>query len=254
MEIDQLKCIIADDEKPAREILEKHVQKIPYLKLTGQCANAMDALIQIRAQKPDLVFLDIQMPGLSGMELISLLPEPRPKIIIVTGDPQFAIEGFNSQVTDYILKPISFERFARAVLKAYGELRHQVSGQSEPQPETKYANNQKINVEEDDYLLVRDSKRLVRIDIEKIQVVEAMKDYLKIYWSNGVTVLHQTMTRIEEKLPGQVFLRVHRSFIVSRKIIAEINGSEMILTTGKVIPIGSTYRDNILRGLGDNIL
>lgn len=255
MEIDELRCLIADDERSAREILEKHITKIPYLKLVARCNNAAEALIKIQELRPDIVFLDIQMPGLSGLELISLLPSTRQKIIVVSGDPQFAIDGFNLQVTDYILKPVTFERLARAVLKAKRELSGAGEAEkSEPIIDFGPSYTQKTIVREDDFLLVKDSKKLIRIDLDKIHLVEAMKDYLKIYWVNGVTVLHQTMTKIEEKLPGASYLRVHRSFIVNKKIIAEISGGEIITTVGKTIPIGSTYRDNILKEFSDNIL
>lgn len=250
-----MKCIIADDERSARELLEKHINKIPYLELVAQCNNATEALLKIEELRPDIVFLDIQMPGLNGLELISLLPSAGPKIIVVSGDPQFAIEGFNLQVTDYILKPVTFERMARAVLKAkreHGGVKE--AEQKEVFPGFENTSTPKNAGKEDDFLLVKDSKRLIRIDLDKIHLVEAMKDYLKIYWGSGVTVLHQTMTKIEEKLPGASYLRVHRSFIVNRKIIAEINGSEIITTSGKTIPIGSTYRENILKEFSDNIL
>lgn len=255
MEIGELRCIIADDEKSAREVLEKHISKIPYLRLVAQCSNATEALINIQGLRPDIVFLDIQMPGLNGLELISLLPATRPKIIVVSGDPQFAIEGFNLQVTDYILKPVTFERLAKAVMKALDErVVIEVTGNKESPLDLKHSYAQKPGIGEDDYLLVKDNKRLVRIDLDKIHLVEAMKDYLKIYSANGVKVLHQTMTKMEEKLPTAAYLRVHRSFIVNRKIIAEIAGNEIMTTIGKTIPIGLTYRENILKELCDNIL
>lgn len=255
LELEKLRCIIADDERSARELLEKHIKKVPYLELVAQCNSASEALVRIEELRPDILFLDIQMPGLNGLELISLLPSARPKIIVVSGDPQFAIDGFNLQVTDYILKPVTFERIAKAVLKAKLEI-----GKSQ-EPESKetfsgleHASTSKSVSREDDFLLVKDSKKLIRIDLDKIHLVEAMKDYLKVYWGNGITVLHQTMGRIEEKLPSASYLRVHRSFIVNRKIIAEISGNEIITTTGKTIPIGSTYRENILKEFSDNIL
>jgi two-component system, LytTR family, response regulator len=243
MEIGELRCIVADDERSAREILEKHINKIPYLRLVAQCNNAADTLVNIQELRPDIVFLDIQMPGLNGLELISLLPSARPEIVIVSGDPQFAIEGFNLQVADYILKPVTFERFARAVLK----VQRGIGGFEGVEK------REKSGVREDDFLLVKDSKKLIRIDLDKIHMVEAMKDYLKIHWVNGVTVLHQTMTKIEERLPATSYLRVHRSFIVSKKIIAQINGNEIVTTLGKTVPIGSTYRENILKEFSDNI-
>ncbi|GGM82530.1 DNA-binding response regulator [Dyadobacter beijingensis] len=255
VELEKLRCIIADDERSARELLEKHIKKIPYLELVAQCSNASEALTKIAELRPDIIFLDIQMPGLNGLELISLLPSVRPKIIVVSGDPQFAVEGFNLQVTDYILKPLTFERMARAVLKAKSELnKHQETEHRETFLGHENAVASSNIGKEDDFLLVKDSKKLIRIDLDKIHLVEAMKDYLKIYWGSGITVLHQTMGRIEEKLPAASYLRVHRSFIVSKKIIAEINGNEIITTTGKTIPIGSTYRETILKEFSDNIL
>lgn len=258
---ERLRCVIVDDEADARGLIEKYVQKVPFLELAGLADTATEALFRIRELKPDIVFLDIEMPEMNGFELLKLLPAARPAMIMITADPSYALEGYEHELTDYLLKPVSFERFLKAVNKvdsvrfptrtsaAYEPARELHSMKKEPvQPGTSTEFGGALN----DFLLLKENKKLIKIAPAEIHFIEGMRDYLKLYWADRVAIIHMTMAKIEEALSPAQFLRVNRSYIVNKKVIREIEGNEITTNSGRKIPIGVTYRANVLAALQKN--
>lgn len=235
----------------ARELLEKYIGKVPFLHLVGSFSNPRDAFSVIRGPYPDIIFLDIAMPEMTGFEFLGLLPAIRPAVIMVTADPSFAIDGFDQQVTDYLLKPASFERFMRAVNKAaYEHAPYQKNINVHIQPNNAVVMPAKqANLPESgpplDFLLVKQDGKQKRIEMEAIFYIEGMKDYLKLYCTNGVVITHMTMGKIDEVLSDTLFIRINRSYIVNKTYIMELAGNELTVKNGKKLPIGVTYREKV---------
>jgi two-component system LytT family response regulator len=249
----RLRCIVVDDELVARELIEKYVARIPFLELIGVSDTATDALFQIRQLQPDLVLLDIEMPGITGFELLKLLPSNRPAIIMITADPSYALEGYEQEVTDYLMKPVSFERFLRAVNKVAVVSADTAETSNEPVlAEIKSSSEVKPDNDQGNFLLLKENKKLIKVDPHEIHFVEGMKDYLKLHWSDRISVIHMTMSKLEEVLSKTLFLRVNRSYIVNKDAILEIEGNEITTRNGKKVPIGVTYRSNVLASLHRN--
>uniref|UniRef100_UPI00313F1186 LytR/AlgR family response regulator transcription factor n=1 Tax=Dyadobacter sp. OTU695 TaxID=3043860 RepID=UPI00313F1186 len=257
----RLRCIIVDDEADARRLIEKYVQKVPFLELVGTAESATDALFLIREVKPDIVFLDIEMPEMTGFELLKLLPAIRPAVIMITADPSYALEGYEHELTDYLLKPVSFERFLKAINKVdSARLQKHLPGVSEPggksvsspkEPQERVLDTAFTGTR-NDFLLLKENKKLIKVAPSEIHFIEGMRDYLKLYWADRVAIIHMTMAKIEEALPVAQFLRVNRSYIVNKKVIREIEGNEITTNSGRKIPIGVTYRANVLAALQKN--
>ena len=246
-----VRCFIIDDELPARQLIEKFVSRVPFLELVGACDNAVDALFQVEQLQPSLIFLDVEMPEMTGFEFLRLLPTPKPEVIMVTAFPQYAVEGFEHQVTDYLLKPVSFERFMRAVNKATANRTLSPPAFTAVTPPITPALAEPTP-EHSDFILIKEDKKLVRVEPEDIVFIEGMKDYLKIYLPNRVLVTHMTMIKIEAMLPSALFLRVNRSYIVRKGAIQEIDGNVITTTDGKKVPIGVTFRESVMEALRKN--
>lgn len=232
-----IKTMIVDDEPLAVEILETYTRQITQLSLVASCDNAVEAHEKIILEKPDLVFLDIQMPQMSGISLVKSLEYP-PMIIFTTAFPEFAVEGFELDAVDYLLKPISFERFLRAVGKVM----------------SKNSQLTALNAEGSDpsreFIFVKSDKKLIKLSYEEILFIEGLKDYVILYTDQSRIVTLQTMKTLEEKLPESVFLRVHRSFIVNLNKIHSIHSDDIeMVVKDKVrqIPIGSNYAEKLHR-------
>jgi DNA-binding LytR/AlgR family response regulator len=254
-----LRCFIIDDEPPARELIEKFVRRVPFLEVIGTCSNAVDALFEVQQLQPDLIFLDVEMPEMTGFEFIRLLPAKRPAVIMITAYPHYAVDGFEHQVADYLLKPVSFERFMRAVNRVIGDLPVPTlpTPVSTPpdvtmSPLSVPSGNGPDPVSISDFLLVKEDKKLIRLMLDEIILVEGLKDYLKIHTTSRSLITHMTMTKIESMLPANLFLRVNRSYIVRQGAIREINGNQIITTDARKIPIGITYREPVLDALKKN--
>jgi len=233
-----MRCIIVDDEQLVRELLEDNIRQIPFLQLIKACKNAMEAVDVLQTEKIDLVFLDIQMPGLSGLQFLQSLNEP-PLIVLVTAYEKYALEGFNLNVVDYVLKPFSFERFLKAANRA-NELFKLKQLKGSP---TADAPDFFVNVE----------YTLVKIVVGDIEYIEGLKDYIKIHLSSSPkpVLTHMTIKAIEEKLtspkgPG-VFIRTHKSFLVASSKITSIK-RDFVCINEKEIPVSEFYKEN-LKGL-----
>jgi two-component system LytT family response regulator len=220
-----IRCIVVDDKPLAIDILEAYIAKVPYLSLVFQTQNPLDALDYLRKQPVDLVFLDIQMPELNGLQFISLAAG-RPRVILTTAYPDFALEGYAHDVVDYLLKPIPFERFLQAVEKVRSLAVPKESGS----------------------LFVKTEHRIQRVPLEDILYIEARQNYVCIFMGSGRIMSLQNIKAIEERLPPLRFIRVHKSYIVSLEKIDTVEKSRIFIGEA-VIPIGDSYREEVFRAL-----
>lgn len=228
-----MKCIIVDDNKMARMALRQLVSQINELELVAECSDASDALTSLNNNHVDLLLLDIEMPDMSGLDLIRQLGKQRPLIIFTTAKKDYAVEAFELNVVDYLVKPLSFPRFRQAIEKA---------------AEVLESNKEEVKVEEQGFVFVKDNGVLKRISIEDILFLEAMGDYVKVHTPQKFHVVHATLKSIEEKLPVSKFIRVHRSYIVAINKIDYIQ--EGTISIGKTsIPVADTHKSSLNKRL-----
>jgi DNA-binding LytR/AlgR family response regulator len=228
-----MKCLIVDDNKMARMALKQLVAQVQSLDLVAECSNAMEAYNYLNAVPIDLLFLDIEMPDMTGIELIKKLGNKRPLIIFTTAKKEYAVEAFELNVVDYLIKPLTQSRFLQAVEKAN---------------ETMESRKEEMKVEEQSFVFVKDNGVLKRISIDDILFLEAMGDYVKVHTAQKFHVVHATLKSIEEKLPPSKFVRVHRSYIVAINKIDFIQ--EGTITIGKTtIPVADTHKANLNKRL-----
>ncbi|WP_299523265.1 LytTR family DNA-binding domain-containing protein [Winogradskyella sp.] len=226
-----LKCIIADDEPIARQILENYIADTPNLELVRICKNAFEVIELLQEQQADILFLDINMPKLSGLALLKTLKQ-RPNVVITTAYTEYAVEGFDLAVTDYLLKPFSLERFLRAVLK----VREQISQKGIVQ----YSNHDN----EETSIFVKSDKKIIKIEFNMISYIEAYGNYIKIY-TNHMILTPQTLSDFLKKLPNH-FLRIHKSYIINFNHVELIEGNQIILQDDIKLPIGKSYKKAVL--------
>lgn len=231
-------CLAVDDEPPALEVLKKYIASVPALQLAGTCCDAVEALTFLQQHTIDLLFLDIQMPQLLGTDLIRTLKKS-PRIIFTTAFRKFAVEGFELDAVDYLLKPISFERFLKAVNKVMDV---SVS------PFEKNNANQSNNKQPDTFINLRADRKNIKVTLDDILYIESLKDYIKVVTANKTIITKQSISSIEEILSKEKFLRIHRSFIVS---IAKIDSftNETIEIGKQELPISRMYKLEVTRAL-----
>jgi DNA-binding LytR/AlgR family response regulator len=222
----KLKCIITDDEPIARKRLQSYVERIDFLELVGVCEDAIQLNNQLKSQQADLLFLDIEMPYMTGIELLNSLSNP-PKVIITSAYAEYAIKGYDLEVSDYLLKPISFDRFLKAVNKVYDQL---ISSQT---PVVQ------------DYLFVKTSLKLEKIRFNDMRFIEGVENYVAIYTSDGKIITHTTLRTILQKLPPERFVQVHKSYLVNIDKIDSIEGNLLGIGKNK-IPLSRTYKETAL--------
>ncbi|KAA9325321.1 response regulator transcription factor [Hymenobacter busanensis] len=234
-----LTCVIVDDEPLATAVLTRYCGQLPFLNLVGTFHEALSALAFLQTTPVDLVLLDIEMPGLTGMQLAQILPAGhRPRIILTTAYDQYALQGYELGVADYLLKPIAFQRFVQAVTRVHQSLAASplpppapVSADSAPQPAAP------------DAMFVKNEHRLQRVAFDDILYVEGMKEYLMIYTVDGGKILTlQSFRRVEEVLPPHRFARIHKSFLVALGRIEHVERSR-VQVAGRPLPVGDAYRD-----------
>lgn len=247
-----IRCLLVDDEKLALELMEDNVMKVPYLKLQGKCKNAMEAMEFLRKEPVDLIFLDIQMPGISGIQFLNSLSNA-PMIIMVTAYENYALDGFNLDVVDYILKPFSFERFLKAVNKAYELMTLRQQKETPAQTGNMAITAQVQAPAEAEYMFVNADYSIVRINIPDITYVEGLKDYIKIYLktSDKAVITRLSMRYMEDKLPATNFARVHKSYIVALDKITAFKKNRVMLNEAEV-PVSDNYKDKILAYIGQH--
>lgn len=227
----KINCIIVDDEPVALDILENYLGKIDALELVGRCSNATEAFNLINSQKTDLLFLDINMPGISGISFAKSISKDI-KIIFTTAYREYAIEGFDLHAVDYLLKPISFNRFLDAINNFQQTY---INSDSSAQKEQDSA----------DFIFVRIDRKMHKIDFNSILWIESLSDYLKIETKEGTKVIRENISTIEKKLPDLQFMKIHRSYIIALDKI-DVYSSEEVIIGDKSIPISRTYKESVI--------
>jgi len=228
VEHEKIKCLIVDDEPLAIRVIQNHLEKVPFAKVAATATSAMEALNKLRELPVDLVFLDIDMPEISGIDLIRGLPDP-PAFIFVTAFREFAADAFDLDALDYLVKPVSFPRFLKAINK-YKDINTEASGNS-PQ------------------IQVRSDRSVQNISIDQISYIEGLKDYIKIFLENDKMVItRETMSGIEQLLSDHGFMRCHKSFVISLGRVQKFSNDKLEID-GDTIPIGRKYRENIIKAL-----
>jgi len=230
-----IRCLVIDDEPPAREIIRRYIEQVPALELAGECGNAMQAFNLLQQQAVDLMFLDIRMPQLNGNDFLKTLKNP-PKVILTTAFPEYALEGYELDIVDYLVKPIPFERFLKAMNKVY----QQTLFKPEMATEEKKSES---------FVYFRADRKMIKVMLQDILYVESMKDYVKVYTVNGMIITKQSISSVEAMLPEKEFLRSHRSYIVSVRHIKSFT-SELIGIQNTEIPIGKLFRNEVMKTLG----
>jgi DNA-binding LytR/AlgR family response regulator len=229
----KLRCLIVDDEPPAIEVLRSHISSTPLLEVAGECHHAMAAFDFLQRHPVDLLFLDVRMPRLSGTDLLKILSRP-PKVIFTTAHREFAVDGFDYNAVDFLLKPISLDRFLKAVQKVI------------PQ---KYSGAEGTATESKRFVYFRSDRRMVKVPLDEITYVESLKDYVQVFGAPTRIVTRQTIASIQEMLPPEDFIRVHRSFVVAVNKITSYTTHTLFV--GQLeIPIGPLYRNEVGRRLG----
>lgn len=231
----KIQCLIVDDEPIAHTILKQYIEKDERLELAGNCSNAMQALQYLQSGKPvDLIFLDIRMPKISGLEFLRSLRNP-PQIIITTANREYALESFDLNVADYLLKPFSFERFLQGVNKVVALLATQkpifsIESESEPQ---------------ENFIVIKVDGKLIKLEYDEILFVEAWKEYIKVHTDGKFHITLLSLSAIEEKLPAGIFVRTHRSYIVNISKIDNVEGNTIHIGNTEV-PISRNEREKFM--------
>lgn len=236
-----MNCIIVDDEPLAREVLESFVGRIDDLNLLASCDNAIKAFDILKKEKVDLVFLDIQMPKLNGIDFLKVL-DPIPNVIFTTAYREYAIESYELNVVDYLLKPISFQRFLMAVNKAMNDGLKEQEDQQLPLDELR---------SDPPYIFLKADRKMVKVYLKDILYIESLKDYVRIKLPQKDVISLQKISFLEQKLPEDCFIRIHRSFIVPIKKI-EAFSNNVIEIGGNELPIGRNYKEKVLEVLNSD--
>lgn len=249
----KLRCLAVDDEPFALELLADDIQKVPFLDLIGQVSNPIDAYDPVRRGQVDLLFLDIQMPTLSGLQFLQTLKQP-PMVILTTAYDQYALDGYAFDVVDYLLKPIPFDRFLKAVTKAYDLFLLRQGRQSPTDSPVRPGSAVSEPVDADPprtYFFVFSEYQEIRIEFDEVLYIEGLKDYVKIYTTRQARPIlsRLTLKAIEDKLPAALFSRVHKSFIVSLGKITSFQRTRLMVGKQE-IPIGNSYVDQFMQQYG----
>lgn len=233
------KCLVIDDEPLARDLMRSHIEKLENFEICAECGDAMKALQELHKHKVDLMFMDIQMPQITGLEFLKTLKNP-PKVIVTTAYREYALEGFELDVVDYLLKPITFERFLKSVNKYYQATQEDVKNTQGVQITTSNP--------EEAFIYVKENKKVVKLHLSDILYVEGLSEYVQIYTPSKKIITKTSMTNMSEKLPDDNFMRIHKSFIVSLSKIEAFTSSS-IEVPGKALPIGRSYKNSVLEVL-----
>lgn len=235
----KLNCAVIDDEYLARQYIKDYVQKLPFLNLVGDYNSPLHVIGEIEDKKIDILFLDIQMPDITGLEFLKTL-NPQPYIIITTAYKEYALEGYEHNVVDYLLKPFSFDRFLKAVNKVVNKIqKEKASIDLDKEPET----NQKPQIEKT-YLIIRADRKWYKINYDDLIYIEGQKSYVTFHTREKKITALITLKELEETLPEEYFIRVHKSYIVSIKDIDTLEGN-MLEISGIKLSIGSSFRDKV---------
>jgi len=230
----KIRCLIVDDEELARNLLEKFISKLPHLEMVDKCENPVKAMEVLQKEKIDLLFLDIQMPEMTGVEFLKILPN-KPVVIFTTAYSEYALEGYELDITDYLLKPFSFDRFVQAVNKAV-ELIALKNG----------SNNASVSEIAKDYLLVNADHKIFKLKFSDIEYIEGMREYVAFHTASQGRILSlMSLKKLEEDLPSEQFMRIHKSYILNSQKVKALEGN-LVHLGEKKLPIGASYREKVL--------
>ncbi len=228
----KLNCVIVEDEPLARNLMVEYVRKVPSLNLIEACSSPLAAIEVLRSNSVDLLFLDVQMPELTGISLLKVL-QKKPFVVLTTAYSEYALEGYELDVTDYLLKPITFERFLKAVDK--------VIQRAEGVKPTAVVQDKPVQETKNSFVFVKDGTKLVKVELEDILYVEGLKDYVTIHTRHQKIISLQRLKVLEDQLPADKFIRIHNSYIVALRAIDSIHKGE-IQVGNALLPIGETYK------------
>lgn len=234
----KVRCLIVDDEVPATELMASYVTRIEDFEITGICNNALDAFTFLQKNPVDLVFLDIQMPRMSGLELVRSLPE-KPSVIFTTAYREYGVDGFELDALDYLVKPITFDRFLKAIAKFNQQVLLKKG----------LDQTQENNAFDKAYMYFKVNRDLVKIFLKNIVYIESIRDYIKIITENQSIISYQRIGYMEEKLPENKFLRIHKSYIVSLDKINSFSNDCVNIRTYS-LPVGRSYKQKFLQHVG----
>lgn len=232
-----IKCLLVDDEPLALDVIENHLNKIDNYEIVEKCSDAISAYNVLKNKKIDLIFLDIQMPEMTGLEFLRSLNNP-PKVILTTAHREYALDGFDLDVVDYLLKPISFTRFIQAIEKFFISYAANTSEKSQIQQN-----------EEEKFIYIKADKKINKISLDEILYIESMKDYITIFCKSKRITTKQKISEMENELPEDMFIRIHKSFIVSKLHITSFTAYSVNIGS-KELTIGRTYKNSVFKAIG----
>lgn len=227
-----MNCLVIDDEQLARQLLKSYIEKLPSLTWIASCASTAEALPYLQEGQVDLILLDIQMPQQSGIEFLRQLGNTKPRVILTTAYPNYALEGFELSVVDYLLKPIPFERFEQAIHKA---LEQQETAEKAGQ----------FDQQQEQFIWVHSEHQHHKILLQDILYIESLKEYVRYHTTKGRIIELNSLKRLEEELPSNLFMRVHRSYIVALSRVLHYQNHHLHLEGEKVLPVGKTYKKQV---------
>lgn len=228
-----VRCLIVEDEPLAQKVIERYIAQTAVLELAATCSNAVEAFEVLHAKKIDVIFLDIKMPGINGMAFLRSLKQP-PPVIFTTAYTEYAAQSYEVEAVDYLMKPVTYDRFLKSIDKL---LKKSIAGQVAEKPV---------------HIYIKDNGKLVKILLADILYIEAMKDYLKLVTPQKIHVTHMTMKAMQQLLPNDIFIRIHRSYIVAAPHITSAGGGELMIA-GKTMPLGESYRKSVMEYLNTKI-
>ncbi|AYB35094.1 LytR/AlgR family response regulator transcription factor [Chryseolinea soli] len=233
----KLSCIIVDDEPVARKILEEFTEQVPFLDLLGKFESAMKAEEFLKSRQPDVIFLDIEMPKVSGLQMLKRV-HIESMVILTTAFPQYALDGYELDIIDYLLKPFALHRFLKAVQKAKDFYEMKTQSGSAPPPS---------------YIFIKSDKRIEKVELSEILYAEVLGNYLTIYTDRKKIIAYLTMKSLESQLPASDFIKIHQSFLVNRSKIESVEGNDLMVGT-KSLPISRNYRDGVANLINQRLL
>jgi len=240
----KLRCLIVDDEPLAVDVIRCFVAQMDELELVGTCENALDAMSRLQADPIDLLFLDIQMPLLDGLELLRILRHP-PKVIVTTAYRNYAVESFELEVQDYLVKPIAFSRFVKAVSRVVQQLRLTPQAPNDAVPAPVLLPAASTPEATSEYILLKVDKQLQKVLLADIIYIESLKDYVRVVTSSGALVTYLTLSGLTAKLPAETFIRIHKSYTVAMHRVSAVRGNEVEIA-GQYLPLGRVYKAEVL--------
>lgn len=240
-----MKCMIVEDEQPAVKVLESYIGHFKDLEISGVYNNAMDAFTGLQKNPVDILFLDIQLPKISGIQFLHSLSD-HPAVILTTAHREFALDGYELEITDYLLKPISFGRFTKAIAKVYKQHQKPLTIPRETPPDDRVLLSEP-------FIYIKSDREFVKIFLKNILYIESIKNHVKLVTFRGTYFTLMSLSQAEEKLPGQHFMRIHRSYIVSLEHISKFTSSG-IQIDNKYIPVGRHYKKQFLHWVEKNVV